>query len=214
MNRPLHVIIRHRFQLGPAQHMTHIDNLASIIQCGGSKSKNRMKGESYHDLSNPDVQTGRAQIIIPETNRPLHDYVPLYFGFKTPMVAVNQDKNEKLIFLRVSLDILATPGVVISDGNARTKGTRFHFYRSVEDLKLLNIKAILSVKYAGDTELKRGKQAEILVPDTLPFEKVLDIICYNDTSKEQILATLSQFGIRKTVMVNPGWYFGSELKVK
>lgn len=187
--------------------MTHIENLESILNARGVESFNRMKGKKYRDLSNPDVQIGRAQLTIPHINRSLHDYVPIYFGFKTPMVAVNQDRNKDLIFLRVSLDVLAMPGVIITDGNARTRGTKFVPYHSIEDLKILDAKAIQSVKYAGDPEMKRRKQAEILIPDFLPIERVLDMICFNDAAKVRVLASLKRFGIRKNVSINPGWYF-------
>jgi hypothetical protein len=79
-----------------------------------------MRGQSYRNLANEDVQAGRAAIMVSATQKPLHDYVPLYLGFKTPMVAINQTHNEDLLFLRFSLDILATPGSVVCDGNARS----------------------------------------------------------------------------------------------
>lgn len=187
--------------------MTHLENLSPILHAAAVQSFNKMQGKGYKDLSNPDVQQGRAQIMVPGANRPLHDYVPLYFGFKTPMVAINQDHNPELIFLRVSLDVLARPDIVITDGNARTKGTKFREFHTIEDLKILDVKAIQSVKYALDTQMKRRKQAEILVPDSLPFSEVLDIICYDLAARTRVLDTLSRFDIRRNVMVNPGWYF-------
>lgn len=36
--------------------------------------------------------------------------------------------------------------------------------------------------------------------------EVDELLKRNHTSREQILATLAQFGIRKAVMVNQGWY--------
>ena len=55
--------------------------------------------------------------------------------------------------------------------------------------------------------MKRRKHAEILVPDILPCSKVLDIICFEPNAAKRVLDTLSQFGIRKNVIVNQGWYF-------
>ncbi|MEO7163043.1 MAG: DarT ssDNA thymidine ADP-ribosyltransferase family protein, partial [Bdellovibrionia bacterium] len=82
--------IFNQYMLGPAYHLTHIHNLSLILDMGELNSHSRMRGRGYFDLSNEDVQAGRAAITVPVTNRPLHDYVPLYFGFKTPMVACNQ----------------------------------------------------------------------------------------------------------------------------
>lgn len=207
VNPPLHQQIREKYGLGPAMHMTHIENLENVLRSGGILSYNRMKGLLYQNLSNEDVQLGRSQIIIPATGRPLHDYVPLYFGFKTPMVAYNQKINSELIFLRASLDILTIQGVVISDGNARSRKTSFAIFKTMDDLACLDCKAIQSVKYAGDVELKRRKQAELLIPDTLEWLNIYDIIVFSDLTKKRVVAILNSFGKHKSVRSNPGWYF-------
>lgn len=207
MNFPLYQQIRSRFGLGPASHMTHLNNLPAIITAGELCSYSQMRGRTYQNIANEDVQAGRAAKTVPPTNRPLHDFVPLYFGFKTPMVAVNKDKNEELVFLRFSLEILTTPGVVITDGNARSNVTKFRSYTQIDDLSIVDAKAVNIVKYAHDGELKRKKQAEILVPDKLPFSQVFDIICFSEAARTKALAILDGFGINKPVYVNPGWYF-------
>ncbi len=104
------------------------------------------------------------------------------------MVAWNQAHNEELIFLRFSLSILAAGVVIITDGNARSKGTQFRRFQSLDDLSILDVRAVNSVRYAGDPEIKRRKQAEILVPDSIPFSNVLDIICYSGNAQNRVLA--------------------------
>jgi hypothetical protein len=166
-----------------------------------------MRGYAYFNLSNEDVQAGRSAITIPGSDRPLHDYVPLYFGFKTPMVAANQAHNESLLFLRFSLEVLRLPGVVITDGNARSMRTKFRTFRSIDDLNILDPKAIQTIKYAGDDERKRKKQAEILVPDQLSITVMQDIICFSSTTRKRVVDILHKNGINKSVIVNMGWYF-------
>jgi hypothetical protein len=203
--------IGRRYQLFPANHMTHLSNFAAIVAAGGLSSYNRMRGGSYFNLANEDVQAGRALITVPETGRPLHDYVPLYFAFKTPMVAVNQAHNESLLFLRFPLDLLAMGGVVITDGNARSRETRFQIYEQIDDLGFIDAKAVNTVKYAGigKESIKRRKQAEILVPDFLPLGWMQDLICFNSSTQAQVLDISSKSGIKMSVIVNPGWYFTS-----
>ncbi len=123
------------------------------------------------------------------------------------MVAWNQKHNNNLIFFRVSLNILNTPNMVISDGNARSKRTQFRIFTQIKDLDILDPSAINTVRYASNEERKRKKQAEILVPDFLNFSKVLDIICYSEQTQDLIVKLLGQFGIKRPVRVNPGWYF-------
>lgn len=55
--------------------------------------------------------------------------------------------------------------------------------------------------------MKRRKQAEILIPDSISFSNILDIICYSSTAQNRVLAILAKSGMKKSVKVNPGWYF-------
>lgn len=203
--------IARRYQLFPASHMTHLSNLASIVEAGGLSSYNRMRGSSYFNLANEDVQAGRASIEITATGRPLHDYVPLYFGFKTPMVAVNQTHNESLLFLRFPLDLLELGGVVITDGNARSRETQFRKYTEIQDLELIDVRAVHTVKYAGsgNEQLRRRKQAEVLIPDFLALKWLRDVICLNEAVRAQALDIFAKSGIKMSVIVNPGWYFNA-----
>lgn len=199
--------INEKYQVWVAHHMTHMDNLRPILQAGELRSYNLMRGHSYHNLANEDVQAGRAAIIVSASQNPLHDYVPLYLGFKTPMVAINQTHNEDLLFLRFSLDILATSGSVVCDGNARSNASKFYLFNSPDVFLNLDIAAIRSVKYSRDPELKRKKQAEVLIPDRLPLSQMLDIVCYSENAKIRALSILNEFGIKKAVKANQGWYF-------
>ena len=207
MSKTLSQTINEKYQVWVAHHMTHIDNLRPILQVGELRSYNLMRGQSYRNLANEDVQAGRAAIVVSATQKPLHEYVPLYLGFKTPMVAINQTHNEELLFLRFSLDVLATPGSVVCDGNARSNASKFYLFSGPDVFSNLDVAAIRSVKYAKDPELKRKKQAEILIPDRLPMSPMLDIICYGENSKTRALSILSEFGIKMAVTVNQGWYF-------
>lgn len=188
--------------------MTHMNNVPGIIQDGELKSYNSMRGHSYFNLANPDVQAGRATKVVPPTGRPLHEYVPLYFGNRTPMVAVNQGHNEDLVFIRFSLDLLNLGGVVICDGNARAGNTKFRLYTQIEDLAILDSKAINTVKYAGDVELKRRKQAEILVPEKLSLTLAYDFICYSNSAQQRLLEIFNKYAKRYHICISPGsWYF-------
>lgn len=170
--------------------LTHIENLNEILRSGELRSYNLMRGQSYRHLANEDVQAGRSVISIGPSQKPLHDYVPLYLGFKTPMVAINQSHNE-----------------FVGDGNARSAATKFYSFSGPDIFSKIDVAAIRSVKYAKDPELKRKKQAEILIPDKLQINQMLDIICYSEGAKTRTLSILSNFGISKPVKVNQGWFF-------
>ncbi len=214
-NERLYRQIYLKYQLGPAVHMTHINNIESIIRDGELRSFNLMAQTKYESLANEDVQRGRANKTIPPTKRPLHDYVPLYFGNRTPMVAWNQERNEEMVFMRFSLNIFARGDIVFTDGNARSSVTVFRVYSQVTDLEILDRKAINTVKYANNPELKRRKQAEILVPDKLPLTYLVDFICYSENAKWSLLETLKHCDKKYNVQVLPGsWYFRSQAETK
>lgn len=80
-------------------------------------------------------------------------------------------------------------------------------FTSPDVFSQIDVAAIRTVKYAGNPELKRKKQAEILIPDRLQVAQMLDMICYSESAKTRTLSILSEFGIKKTVKVNQGWYF-------
>ncbi|MFN7455477.1 MAG: DarT ssDNA thymidine ADP-ribosyltransferase family protein [Pseudobdellovibrionaceae bacterium] len=71
----------------------------------------------------------------------------------------------------------------------------------------LDVASIRSVKYAKAPELKRKKQAEILILDRLPMSQMLDMMCYSESAKTRALSTLSEFGIKNSGTVNQVWYF-------
>lgn len=94
--------------------MTHRKNLDSILKDGAIYSTTRMSSRSFISIANELVQNRRSEVTIAASGRRLHDYVPLYFGNRTPMIASLQDQNEEIMFFRFSLEILLLPGVVVA----------------------------------------------------------------------------------------------------
>ena len=213
MSEPLYRQIYSKYFLGPASHMVHRKNLDSILTAGAIFSKTRMGTKPFVSIAYESVQELRSKVTVTTSGRPLHDYVPLYFGNRTPMIAALEAQNEDILFLRFSLNILELPGVVVADGNAATAGTTFHEYTDLNSLERLDSEAILSVRYANNDEKKRRKQAELLVPDQIDVRHVLDIVCYSETARAAILSVLKVHGKTWTVNVNPGnWYFRTPSK--
>jgi len=159
------------------------------------------------DISNLSVQLGRSLITVPCTGNELHQYTPLYWGKKTPMVASLQEQNDNLIFLQFSTDLLEDHDCVISDGNARTSGTTFREFKEIADLEILDPKSISTVKYAHDVEIKRRKQAELLVHDFIGLEHLKCIICYNEDVKSKVTELISAHGVKCGVYINVGAYY-------
>jgi hypothetical protein len=207
--RSLSEQIQHRYELKDVQHMIDINNLESILIDGYIYSKNTMMSlhKQYFNISNSSVQEGRSKILIEKTNQNLHDYVPLYWGRKTPMVAALQKQNESLIFLMFSTNLLNDYSCVISDGNARSDLTNFKSYQDIDDLRILNAKNINTVKYASSQSTKRLKQAELLVLEKLPLKHLSYIVAFSEKAKHQITQLLTTHSIHSHVYVGASNYY-------
>lgn len=203
--------IYRRFQLNPVFHITHIDNFTGIVEQGGIHCHRNMAGKEYRNISDKEVQNIRSSKYIEDTGKLLHEYVPLFFGLKPPMVATRQHENEKTIFMRVSLDIFEkSPGCVIADGNAANSKTQFRQFSKIDDLDILNVRAIHSGKFAHDEEIRRQKQAELLIPEFLPFSEIFEIIVFSDVVKSKVSQTLLKANIKPTPRLNIRgnlWYY-------
>lgn len=193
---------------GVAHHMTAISNLKSIFSEKALCSYNLMKSKSYENLANDEVQTGRAEIKVPG-GLALHDYVPLYMTFKTPMSAANQHRNLEWVYLSFNLEFMAAylKGVMLADGNARSKETQFGPMKDLTSFDMLNWSALQSPKWRDSEELKRQRQAEVLVPHRLPLNSLMWISTFNDTLTEFVKAIIEPFEHRVEVTTREGWFF-------
>lgn len=201
--------IRAKYQLGDVMHMTDVENLESILQEGKIFSNNQMKLRklAFTDISNESVQFGRAIITVPCTGKLLHDYVPLYWGKKTPMVSALRNLRESLIFMMFSTDLLADYNCVVSDGNARSCNTAFKEFMQLSDLDILNPRDINTVKYASNAEIKRRKQSELLVLEGLPLKHLLYVVCYSLDVKLKVQALLTTYSLNCGVYIGKGNYY-------
>lgn len=192
--------------MGPASHFLHRDNLLGILQ-DGLLCHSAMKNTVYVDISDPSVQLGREHKIIPVTQKNLHDYVPLYFGPKTPLVVKYQDRNEEFLYLRFSLNILQLPDVVFSYGNARSNATKFYMFNALADLQAVDPTAINAFSWVGDDEKKRRKQAEILIPARIAPEHIFDILCSSETAKQYVIDKIKVSGLNLNMNISGNWFF-------
>lgn len=70
-------------------HITHIDNLPSILNSGGliANSSLRSQQNNYVDIAHEGIQNRRAITRVPcGVYGVLHDYVPFYFAPRSPML--------------------------------------------------------------------------------------------------------------------------------
>ena len=180
-------------------HITHVRNLADIVT-HGLKSHNRAHAEhSPVDISNLDVNARRSRR---ESvwSKPLHDYVPLYFRARGPMLVAQGDRQSELAVLYLTSALMRRPGVVFTDGNAAADATTF--FTRIEDLDKLDWECIRADYWTEFHDGKRTRCAEVLVPDQISFDNVCRIVVQNYRASEVVGTATS---IRTDV--KPEWFF-------
>ncbi|MFN8969687.1 MAG: DUF4433 domain-containing protein, partial [Pseudanabaena sp.] len=129
-------------------HMTHISNLASIIRYGLlSHNVAHKLNLIQSDISDSDVQNIRAGLKDKIYNRSLHEYVPLYFSPRNPMLYRRKEIQEDIVILGLDPNLLFESKIVISDGNAAAGDTLF--YGSTDSLHELKWE-IVRAKFWND----------------------------------------------------------------
>ena len=198
-----------------AFRITHIDNISYIEKYGIVRVDSPLRDPSY-------VSIGDKQVIEIRANRDikgyhLNEYIPFYLGPRSPMLYVIQHgyngvklvKAEDIVYCVIRLDELVKNRVdcVFTDGHALSVLTSFY-----EKNMLLRIDEI--VKYEdvyssqwnleSDLDLKRRKEAELLIKNDLAPQYVKGYVVYNDAAKQRLL----NIGIAlERIAVVPGYYF-------
>ena len=170
----------------PVYHLTHIYNLASIIQSGGCLSFNQKQnqGIGHIDVAYETIQVRRAQTLVPcGSGGCLHDYVPFFFAPRPPML------------------------YAIYGGHATMAFTEFF-----DDLKNLNEIdwEVMESRYWNDTptlpDRKRRRQAEFLIKDCCPWELFSEIGVINSKMKSRVKRMLENSMHQPTVQIHRNWY--------
>ena len=184
-------------------HMTHVDNLTNIAKTG-LRSHNLAGAFDPTDISDPDVQRRRQQVD-PIFQRPLHDYVPLYFRARNPMLSVRRDQQSEIAVLYVNRSVMLRPGIVFTDGNAAASSTKF--YSDLSDLDSLDWKCLDAEYWTQFEDGKRKRCAEALIPYHVRFGHVRRIVVHNDAAAEIARVATSNALTPGSILIRPSWYF-------
>ena len=159
-------------------HMTHIDNLPSILRRGLMAHGNNFQKE---DISNQEVNARRSRKE-PIFGKRIHEYVPFYFNPKNAMMYRN--RHNDIVVLAYSTKLLYQEGVIFTDRNASTNSVRF--YQHLYNLKRLDWKEIFSTNWYHSTETKQKMMAEVLVPFTINMDFLEYVYCKNSRQETEV----------------------------
>ncbi|MDI6714153.1 MAG: DarT ssDNA thymidine ADP-ribosyltransferase family protein [Thermodesulfovibrio sp.] len=160
-------------------HFTNIDNLSLIAECNGLWSKERLEKEG---LLSRVIRGGNS------LSKDLDIYwgnwnkVSLNWGPKMPMMWHIQQQSHLCFFL-IKPEVALRKGVVFTDRNATD--TNQLRKEGVEGLKLVDFSAVNDPYAYMNTERKKKKQAEILIPDEISLDYVKGVAFISEASRKE-----------------------------
>jgi len=195
--------------------MTHIGNVEHILKNGVTHRTSANSNLEYIPIGDNSLIGTRNNFSVPN-GRLLGDYIPFYFGYKTPMLYVIQNgfngvratSPEDIVYLVTNLESIRQSGInfFYTDGHAIDVLTRFYVPDDVENItNQVDFEATKAVywKKDDDLDLKRRKEAELLLENDLPAHYINGIIVYSDSAKQMLI----NGGVKLTIVVKPNYYF-------
>jgi ssDNA thymidine ADP-ribosyltransferase, DarT len=201
----------------PIYHITHVENLASIITEGRlwSDAMRIAKKLPCKTVGMNHIKERRLRRQVPVAAKgTLGEYVPFNFCNRSIMLYAlhrghpDYDGGQDSILHLVST-IAAAVGCgrpfAFTDRHADLAYTAY--FDSTEHLSKIPWKVMPVRQWGGDNELKAKRQAEFLVHKWFPWECVHAIVASNRRTAERAIAILEAAEHRPAVMVEPSWYY-------
>ncbi|HZP39483.1 MAG TPA: DUF4433 domain-containing protein [Methylomirabilota bacterium] len=205
----------------PIYHITHLQNLDSILRAGGLRTCAQLleEGVAYANIAHQNIQDRRRWTPVPcGPGGVLHDYVPCYFGPRSPMLYVisrggvegyagGQAPVVHLVSTAQAIQA-ARLGFVFTDGHGIMAVTEF--FHDLADLDKVDWK-VMKMKYWNDTpedgDRSRRRQAEFLVHQFFPWTLVQAIGVMTPAIAAQVTHALRGQAHQPAVIVRRGWYY-------
>jgi len=203
-----------------AYHITHVENLASIIACGKIECDNDCAQAARNPVSiaHTHLKEQRARTTVTvAAGGTLADYVPFYFAPRSPMLIsihrgyVDQydGGQDAIVHLVCSVQELANAGrfAVINRHPITPLAEQFDDLAALAGLDW----TIMRAKYWSDTDedgdRKFRRQAEFLVHRSVPIEAIKLVGAATDPIAQQATTLLAGIPDPPPVTVRRDWYY-------
>jgi len=201
----------------------HIDNLNVVLQRGGLHAPHFTPndGLAYTTIHDTEIQEKRKQKPIPcGPHGVIHDYVPFYFGYLSPMllklnsgrVSGYTEGQEPLVYVVSTAQAVAGSGqgFVFSDGHGIAAFTNWF-----DDLAQLGSVdwGMVYQKYwkdeINDMDRQRRKQAELLVHRYCDWSLIREIAVIDAAMQQRVQQLLAPFPgqLHRPVTIRRNWYY-------
>ena len=202
-------------QLKYAFRLTHIDNIPYIERCGLVRADSPLRDPNYVSIGDHQVIGIRASRDVKGYH--LNEYVPFYLGPRSPMLYVIQHgyngvsrvDAENIVYSVIRIEDLIRDNVecIFTDGHALSAFTSFYQKNMLPSIdEIVKYDDVFSSQWniEEDLDLKRRKEAELLVKQDLPAQYVRGYVVYNERAKQRLI----EFGVApEKIVAVPGYYF-------
>lgn len=204
-------------------HITHVDNLPTIIGAGGLVSDAAIiaRGGGEVSIGMADIKAYRLRKPVScHAGTCVGDYVPFYLCSRSIMLYVISCRNnpglaysggqEPIVHLEADMhNVVAWAEAherrwAFSDMNARTGYAGF--YCDLARLDEINWTAVRARQWAA-AEIKEAKQAEFLLHEEFPWPLVSRIGVMNEAMKTRVETVLKGYEYKPAVEVQRPWYY-------
>ena len=207
----------------PIYHITHMRSLPDIftaraLLCESEVVRQRV---TYTDIGMPSIKDRRRRTPVDcEPGGTPCDYVPFYYGPRSPMlysifrgnVPSYQEGQDPVVYMVTTLAAVRAVGnpAVFTEGNA---GAAFVSFHKDEPVLLENTIdwPLMKARYWFDTledpTRANRRQAEFLVHNSVPLDVIQSIVVRNEPRAAEVKSISEHFGVSIPVMVYNDWYY-------
>ncbi len=203
----INIKILNDLKINAFYHMTHINNLDSIIRNGLYPHNNTYKKT---DISNVDVNDRRVRLE-PIYHKQIHSYVPFYFNPRNAMLYRNQKKfGNSIVILQFKNSLIDINNSIITNANASADNTLFTSnVNHLNDQNFINLSNVFADSWNNygnpNYQIKQTMMAELLIPIIVKNNYIEKIICMDFQMKKFIDSNIYTNGIN--VVVDREKYF-------
>lgn len=198
-----------------AFRITHIDNISHIVQYGLVRENSPHRDEHFVSIGDQQIIKLRGEMDVKGYR--ISNYIPFYLGPRSPMLYVIQHgyngvqrvEPEKIVYCVIRLDDIVNNDVdcIFTDGHALSVLTSFYTNDKLPLINdIVNYDDVYSTQWNSedDIDLKRRKEAELLVKNDLPNSFIRGYVVYNEIAKQKLV----ELGIESTkIVISPSYYF-------
>jgi len=198
-------------------HITHVDNLVSIVaaQALWSDAQRIQQGFESANIGYSHIKARRLKRpITVSVGGMLGDFIPFNFCPRSIMLyVVSQGHTDYTAGQQPIIHLVSSIDTIVA--NARPWAfTDIHAdlgyasqFDSLDDLGEVDWGVMPIQQWGGDSELKEKRQAEFLVHDWCPWNAIVEIGVIDNAVAAKVQAVLANAAHKPNVVVHRDWYY-------